>query len=282
MSETGLGEFIRERRDAIAPAEVGLQTGSRRRAPGLRRSELAMLADISVEYLTRLEQGRDRHPSAQVLSALGEALRLSPAERAHLRLLWKAAGGGDLLCAAAEPPARDLRPTVRTLLHGLEPAPAFAMNRLGDILAATPAFARLVAPLGVLDDDTPNLLRYAFTDQRALQAFPRWACVADHLVNRLRTIAPSDQHTAHLVEELTVTGGSAFVTRMAAPIVVARSAGVVEMHHPDAGSLRLAFESMELPADDALQLVALLPADEAAVSALDRIGRRGPRRLQVV
>ncbi|RXZ69735.1 helix-turn-helix domain-containing protein [Agromyces albus] len=282
MSETGLGEFIRERREAITPAEVGLPAGSRRRTPGLRRTELAMLAGISVEYLTRLEQGRDRHPSAQVLSALGEALLLSPAERSHLRLLWKSAGGGDVLCAAAEPPARDVRPTVRAVLHRLDPMPAFAMNRLGDILAATPGFERLVAPLGVLDEDVPNLLRYAFTDERALQAFPQWACVADHLVNRLRTIAPSDVHTDELVEELTVTAGSAFLTRMAAPIVVARVAGVIELHQPDVGPLRLAFESLELPSDDALQLVALLPADEAASAALDRIAERGPRRLRAV
>ncbi len=80
MSDIELGAFLRTRREAITPAEVGLPKSARRRTPGLRRAELATLAGVSVEYLTRLEQGRDRHPSAQVLVALADALRLSPDE----------------------------------------------------------------------------------------------------------------------------------------------------------------------------------------------------------
>ena len=74
MSDNELGLFLRTRREAVSPAEVGLPTGQRRRTPGLRRAEVAMLAGVSVEYLIRLEQGRDSHPSAQVLSALAETL----------------------------------------------------------------------------------------------------------------------------------------------------------------------------------------------------------------
>src|SRR3954451_11246431 len=91
VSDNELGLFLRVRREAVTPAEVGLPTGPRRRAAGLRRSEVAALAGVSVEYVTRLEQGRDRRPSPQVLSALADALLLTGSERAHLYRLTKAA-----------------------------------------------------------------------------------------------------------------------------------------------------------------------------------------------
>jgi transcriptional regulator with XRE-family HTH domain len=90
---TPLGDFLRARRDSTGPGAVGLPAGARRRAPGLRRSELAALAGISVEYLVRIEQGRDRNPSVAVVNALASALCLDAAEREHLRQLTKITGG---------------------------------------------------------------------------------------------------------------------------------------------------------------------------------------------
>ncbi|CAN5779939.1 hypothetical protein BH23ACT8_BH23ACT8_07940 [soil metagenome] len=130
MSDNELGAFLRTRREAITPAEVGLPKSARRRTPGLRRAELATLAGVSVEYLTRLEQGRDRHPSAQVLVALADALRLSPDEGILPRRAAKAAAGD--ICPGAEPPARSVRPTVRALLDRLtEVARCCCVTRLG-------------------------------------------------------------------------------------------------------------------------------------------------------
>ena len=131
--------YLRIRREAVNPAEVGFPAGTRRRTPGLCRADLATLAGISVDYLVRLEQGRDRHPSPQVLAALAGALRFSSDERLHLRLLAKATSGdGQLLCpAAADPLARSVRPTVQALLDRLEPTPAFLANRLSEVLALT-------------------------------------------------------------------------------------------------------------------------------------------------
>src|ERR1051325_2183487 len=101
MSE--LGDFLRSRREGLPPEKAGLPRGSRRRTPGLRRGELATLAGVSVEYLARLEQGRHRHPSAQVIGALADALRLSDNDRLHLRRIAKAQDG--VACLIIEPPS---------------------------------------------------------------------------------------------------------------------------------------------------------------------------------
>ena len=104
VSDNELGVYLRTRREAVTPAEVGLPGGGRRRTPGLRRAELATLAGVSVEYLVRLEQGRDRHPSAHVLAALADVLGLSADERLHLHLLAKATGG--VVSSSARRPRR--------------------------------------------------------------------------------------------------------------------------------------------------------------------------------
>src|SRR5258707_3491127 len=111
---TPLGDFIREKRDATTPKSVGLPDGERRRAPGLRRSELAALAGISVEYLVRIEQGRDRNPSPGVINALAAALRLDIAEREHLRHLAKIAGG--VCVGPLAQPRTEVRGNVRRII----------------------------------------------------------------------------------------------------------------------------------------------------------------------
>src|SRR5437879_1283066 len=116
-----LGEFIRAKRDSIQPESLGLPDRGRRRSPGLRRLDLATRAGISVEYLTRIEQGRDRHPSAEVINALADALGLDPSERNHLRYLAKITGDGCSLQTRPTPPRREVRPSVLKTLHLLEP-----------------------------------------------------------------------------------------------------------------------------------------------------------------
>src|SRR5689334_19099392 len=101
MGDTELGAFLRAHREAVPPAALGLPDGNRRRTPGLRRAELATLAGVSVDYLTRLEQGRDRSPSAQVLAALADTLGLSREERIHLYRLAKTAAAGGGTCGGA-------------------------------------------------------------------------------------------------------------------------------------------------------------------------------------
>ncbi|MER6674399.1 helix-turn-helix transcriptional regulator [Streptomyces sp. NPDC000983] len=282
MSDNELGAFLRGCREAVEPAEVGLPTGTRRRTPGLRRAELATLAGVSVEYVTRLEQGRDRNPSPQVLGALGDALRLTVPERVLLRRLAKEAGGGQGLCSHAVPPTRTVRPGQRALLDRLEPTPAVLLNWIGDLLAHTRGYERLVRPLGLLDAEQPNLLRYLFTDERARTAHPGWNRLADEQVAHLRhETSVQDPYVGALVDELTVTAGAPFADRFTAVPAPPRRAGVETVVHPEAGTLRLAYETLTLP-DDGLRMVVHLPADEATAAALDRLGGRTPGALRAV
>lgn len=282
MSDNELGMFLRIRREAVTPAEVGLPTGPRRRTPGLRRAELATLAGVSVEYLTRLEQGRDRHPSTPVLSALATALRLTTSERVHLHRLSKSADGG-FTCMGATTPAGAIRPTVRALLDRLEPAPALLLNRLSEVLAWTTGYDRLARPIGLLDGDPPNLARFVFTDGRARTAYPDWEHVADEQVAALKQ-GPfrADWHVSTLADELAVTAGADFAGRVDTLPGLPKSSGVTRLVHPDAGELRLAYETLELPADDDQRLVVHLPADDATAAALDRLTGRRPGALRAV
>ncbi|TDD98914.1 helix-turn-helix domain-containing protein [Jiangella asiatica] len=283
MSDTELGAFLRSRREAVSPAEVGLPVGPRRRTPGLRRAELATLAGVSVDYLTRLEQGRDRRPSAQVLSALADALCLELADRVVLRNLAKVAEGDAFCPSMEEPPARTVRPTVRALLQRLEPTPAVLINRIGDVLDATAGFGALAGPLGLLRGDPPNVPRYLFTHPGARTAYPDWEAVADRYVATLKfESGPSDPHLATLVDELTVVAGAPFADRWAAPSAVAERTGVERLVHPDAGELRLAFETLDLPDAGHQRLVVYLPADDASSAALDRLTGRRPGALHAV
>lgn len=282
MSDNELGMFLRIRREAVTPAEVGLPTGPRRRTPGLRRAELSTLAGVSVEYVTRLEQGRDRRPSAQVLSALADALRLTASERIHLHRLAKGADGG-FTCMAGETPARAVRPTVRALLDRLEPAPAVLLNRLSEILDCTAGYERLAGPIGLLDGRPPNLARFVFTDDRARTAYPDWDRIADEQVAALKQ-GPfrADRHVAALADELTVTAGATFAERVDTLPGIPKSNGVARLIHPEAGELRLAYETLELPAADDQRLIVHLPADDATSAALDRLTGRLPGALRAV
>ncbi|MBC7274737.1 MAG: helix-turn-helix transcriptional regulator [Streptomyces sp.] len=282
MSDNELGIFIRTRREAITPTEVGLPAGPRRRTPGLRRSELATLAGISVEYLTRLEQGRDRNPSPQVLGALGDALRLPVPDRILMRRLAKEHGEDKALCSAVHPRVLTVRAAVQALLDRLEPTPAVLLSWLGDVVTFTPGYERFARPLGLLDGNPPNVMRYLFTDERARAVYPGWERLADEQIAHLRHEASlHDPHVAALVDELTVTAGAEFTERIAAVPALPPRSGTDLVEHPEVGRLRLSFETLVLP-DDGQRLIVHLPADEATATALDRLSGRTRGALRAV
>ena len=277
-----LGPFLRSRREALSPAAAGLSAGPRRRTPGLRRSELATIAGISVDYLIRIEQGRDRRPSGGVLAALADALQLDDDDRAHLRRIAAITYGPELCPFATAAPARQVRPTVQAVLDRLEPAPAYIVNRMTDLLAWTDAFDALARPLGLLDEAAPNFAVYTFCDPRARAAFVDWETVADEQVGYLRAVCrPPDVGEDATLSRLAAVGID-FTARWSGKGVARRSAGAHRILHPDVGDLRLAFETLQLPEADDQQLVVLLPADDAAGAALDRLAGRRPGGLRAV
>ena len=275
---TPLGDFIRAKRDSAPPESLGPSDRSRRRAPGLRRSDLATHAGISVEYLTRIEQGRDRNPSVAVLNALAGALNLDPAERNHLRYLAKITGGECSAHPRSTPPRRDVRPTILEMLRLLEPGIAMVTNRLGDILAHTSSYELLTNGSGLLDAAQPNLTRYVFTDPRARTFFTDWDDVADEQAFDL-WLGPSVENWEWLSTELAPSAGPDFTSRLNRHVVPQR--GVLRLQHPAGHELHLRRETLELTTD-AQQLVVFLPADEATALAVDQLRRQSHGRLRSI
>ncbi|MBI5087739.1 MAG: helix-turn-helix domain-containing protein [Actinobacteria bacterium] len=180
-----LGTFLRARREQLRPEDVGLRSSGRRRTPGLRREEVATLAGVSIDYLTRLEQGRDLRPSGAIVNALANALRLTDEDRVYLITLT-VAGSAPELCPTAVPMVDHVAPNVQSIIDGLDPTPAFLTGPASHVLASNAAWRTLVDPLGMLTGDPPNLAAYVFTNPRSREVLAEWALVADEQVNQLR------------------------------------------------------------------------------------------------
>jgi transcriptional regulator with XRE-family HTH domain len=179
----------------------------------VRRSDVAALAKISVEYLTRIEQGKDRKPSPGVIQALADALNLDAVEREHLNYLAKITGGACTAHRTPVPPQREVRSTVLETLRLLEPGLAAITNRLGDLLAFTGGFESVMRGIGVLDGDQPNLTRFVFTDPRARTSLPDWDQVADECAFDL-WMGPSAEISEWFSAEIAPVAGPEFTRRM--------------------------------------------------------------------
>jgi transcriptional regulator with XRE-family HTH domain len=198
-----LGQLLRSRRERLTPADVGLPAGTRRRAQGLRREEVAMLASLSTTYYTFLEQGRPVHPSAQVLEALACALRMSAAEHRYLRVL--ADGPDSVEAETDEAPPEQLAAGVVALVHRLDPDPTYVKGRRWDVLAANPAARELFTDWEAVPSGERNLVRWMFTMQRAREVYVDWESEARAMLGRFRMAAarhPGDPDFAALIEQL--------------------------------------------------------------------------------
>jgi transcriptional regulator with XRE-family HTH domain len=284
---TTLAEFLHARREQLKPSDVGLPDSGRRRTPGLRREEVATLAGVSIDYLVRLEQGRDTKPSLSVIAALADALRLDNEQRRQFALLALVTQRAPL-CPAARPLARAVAPTVAALLERLGPTPAFVAGPINDVLAWNRSWEQLVRPLGMLDGAVPNLARHVFLHRSAPAIYPDWIAAADEQVSRLRAAtdrAGADETFATLMDELRAV--PAFVERWSIVPTTERRRGTKRIEHPHLGALRLNYEELLLPDDVAGQrLVTWLPADDATTNALARIGETAvptsPAQLRVI
>lgn len=261
--------FLSSRRARITPEQAGLTSYSRnRRVPGLRRSEVADLAGVSVEYYAQLERGNLAGASDSVLEALARALRLDEAERAHLTDLARTAGPAR---TRRKPPATQVRPSVARVLELMTAIPAFVGNGRGDVLAANPLAQALYAPM--FDDPTgpANHARFAFLNPRARDFWRDWDRIATDTVAMMRTEAgrdPHDKALTDLVGELS-TRSEEFRTRWASHDVRLHRTGIKQFHHPAIGDLDLHFETMHLTADPGLSMTLLsAPAGSAHDDAL--------------
>lgn len=253
-----LGELLRSRRERLQPADVGLPGGGRRRTPGLRREEVAALANVSVAYYTVLEQGRAAPPSRQVLDALSTALRLGPAERDHLYAL-------------AESPSavtdESLAPAVAALVERLDPCPTYVTGRRYDVLAANRAARALFAdwPPGT------NMLEWMFTDPAPRRIYLEWEHEAAAQLARFRAAAArsADPGFAALVERLCAT--SPEVRAWWPRHEVARlSSGTKRLWHPATGELVLEHVVLQV-ADDPEQKVVTFADPGHGTARFDRL-----------
>ncbi|GAA2142832.1 helix-turn-helix domain-containing protein [Actinomadura napierensis] len=252
-------EFLMSRRAKVTPAQAGLPAGLNRRVPGLRRSEVAMLAGVSVEYYSRLERGAVRGASAAVLNAIADTLHLDDAERAHLFDLARAADGipasGRRRRRATRPAA--MRPALAWTLEAITDAVAFVRNTRMDVLAANALGRAFYSPLIGDAGRVPNLARFLFLDPAAHDFYPDWDRFAQMSVAMIRAEAgrdPHDRGLQDLVGELS-THSETFRRLWGAHDVHILGAGTKRFHHPDVGELVLAHEELAVTAEPGLALI---------------------------
>ncbi|GAA4584915.1 helix-turn-helix transcriptional regulator [Planotetraspora phitsanulokensis] len=261
---SALGEYLRTRRELVRPVEVGLPEGERRRVPGLRREEVALLAGISTEYYLRLEQGRDHHPSGQILDCLAKALRLDTEASAYLHDLARPAPRG----RRPERPEQ-VADGVRNLIANWTTTPAFVHGRTGDVLAANPMAVALSPHFA----PGSNTLRAAFLEPEMRVFFRDWDEMTAKVVPYLRSVIGAhadDPRLAGLIEELSL-GSERFRTLWARHDVRHKTSGLTWVLHPRVGPLDLRYEKLGLAA--AGQMLITYHADP---------GSKSERRLRLL
>ncbi|MET7689835.1 helix-turn-helix transcriptional regulator [Streptomyces sp. NPDC005483] len=267
MATTGdpqaLGQLLRSRRERLRPGDVGLPAGIRRRTAGLRREEVALLANVSTTYYTFMEQGRPVQPSDQVLDALADALRMSAAERLYLRML--ARGGEDAPSVVAVPaPDERIDPEVVALVQRLEPFPTLVKGRSWDVLASNRAARELFDDWDALPAGERNLVRWMFTAPRAREVYLEWEPEARAMLGRFRLAAarhPDDPAFEALVGELKQDSRE---VRQWWPRhdVTAVASGSKKLRHPTLGPLRYSHVVLHL-ADNSDQTMVTYSAADA-------------------
>ncbi|MGW1203753.1 helix-turn-helix domain-containing protein [Streptomyces cyaneofuscatus] len=247
-----LGEFLKARRAELGPREVGLPDNSpKRRVKGLRREEVALLASISTDHYTRLEQGR-RQASAPVLHTLARVLRLDEEERAYLLEL-----AGKDVSRPRRRAAQKVQPQLRRLLDELTTTPALIMGRRMDILAWNPMAAALLTDFSRLPERQRNYAWLVFSDPAMRKLHADWEHTAHACVSMLRMEAgrdPEDPRMAALIGELSVRD-DAFRRWWGDHHIATRSRGNKVLRHPVAGELTLDWDALNCATDPDQQLV---------------------------
>lgn len=250
-SRNEIREFLATRRAKLSPQQAGVPLyGGRRRVPGLRREEVALLAGVSTDYYTRMEKGHVAGVSDDVLDAVARALQLDDAEHAHLLDLVRAARPGRQTQRRSK---TTIRPSVQWVLDAMTNAPAIVRNGRMDILASNSLGRALYSPVFTSNSPDPaNIARFQFLDPAARDFYPGWDQAADITVAIMRTEAGRDPHNRQLTDlvgEL-ATRSEEFRTRWARHNVRLHYTGSKTFRHPAVGELNLTYEAVDLPTDD--------------------------------
>jgi transcriptional regulator with XRE-family HTH domain len=262
-----LGAFLRSRRERIKPEDLGLRSLRRRRTPGLRREEVAQLAGVGVTWYTWLEQGRDIHPSAQVLDAIARTLQFDPYEHSHLFTL------AGLATTTIANQCLELCPTAQPLIDQLAPFPACVLNDRLDLLAFNRVYASFFDDLDAIPLEDRNLLWLSFTHARWREVIVDW----DDAVGRLVA-----EYRAAMAEHLDEPAWKRLVARLhrASPQFTAvwerHDVQAVESRtkramHPTAGLLSLDYTNLWLGQRLGTRIVAFTPADDRTRKRLDAL-----------
>ncbi|MEV4625911.1 helix-turn-helix transcriptional regulator [Micromonospora sp. NPDC049523] len=238
-SANRLGEFLRAHRARLEPADAGLLGGGDRRVAGLRREEVAVLAGVSVDYYARLEQGRERNPSGQVLDAIGRALKLDGDTRGHL---FRLAG---VTPRPTSGTSRDLvHPALLQLLDSFPTAAAYVLGPAFDVLATNAIAAALLSPF----DGMTNMVRVLFRHPQARTVFVEWPMLAERVVHALRLNAgyyPDDPEIRELVDELLHTSPE-FRSYWQDQTVGGLARAFKVFVHPEVGRIELTYQTFDV------------------------------------
>ncbi|MBL6280087.1 helix-turn-helix transcriptional regulator [Micromonospora fiedleri] len=245
---TELGDYLRSCRAKVSAEAAGLPSTGHRRVPGLRREELAMLAGVSVDYIVRLEQGRAKTASPEILQALAQALDLRPDEQEYLFRCAADAKGPAARASPAPPDAQRVSTATRVLLDSMTAVPALVLGRRMDIIGWNTLGAALFTDFSVLAPQHRNHIRLAFLDQRVRSLYRDWETVAKECVAYLRMDAgryPQDPALARLVGELSMKDED-FRHWWSTHRVRAQRSGRKHFLHPTAGELSLDFQVLDV------------------------------------
>jgi 8-oxo-dGTP pyrophosphatase MutT (NUDIX family)/transcriptional regulator with XRE-family HTH domain len=262
-----LADLLRSRRDRLQPADVGLPAGQRRRTKGLRREEVAQLAGVSPTYYTFLEQGRDVRPSWEVLEAIGRALRLGPAERAHLHTL-----GSGTRKSPPRPVAEKLPEAVSALVDRMDPYPTYVTGRYWDVLASNRAARLLWTDWLALPEHDRNMVWWTYTDPAARSVLVEWESEARAQLARFRAAAdrrPDDPSFTALIERLR-NASPEFRASWPRHDVAPLASGTKRLRHPVLGEMTFTHVVLTLADDQELKLVTFAASDDdqARIAAL--------------
>ncbi|MGC5032780.1 helix-turn-helix domain-containing protein [Micromonospora sp. DT229] len=245
---TELGDYLRSCRANVSAEDAGLPSTGHRRVPGLRREELATLAGVSVDYIVRLEQGRAKTASPEILQALAKALDLRPDEQEYLLRCAAEARGPATRARTTPPDARRVSTATRVLLDSMTAVPALVLGRRMDIIGWNTLGAALFTDFSVLAPQHRNHIRLAFLDQRVRSLYRDWEKVAKECVAYLRMDAgryPEDPALARLVGELSMKD-DVFHHWWSTHRVRAQRSGRKHFLHPTAGELSLDFQVLDV------------------------------------